>query len=650
MTDKDFLKTEVVPQLPWFLILTFLSVLLRGYYYRITFMLPYSYHYLNPTLFAKDIAFFKYDLNFFFIANAYLSKIISYETLFFVGYIISSFLFVIGIFYLTKTLFKNNAVAYSAVLLTIFAKPALSAMSTIWNYFYYRDLAMGFLLLALVLFLHKRYLWASLLLGIASWIHILFSLYITAFFGILGLLNYVKHKTERRKIIIGSVLLVLLLLPPVYLIFSSEQPTASPEEFQSWLHILKLRSFDHFFPSTWVTNSVIVFLPLFLLFLIFLYYIHTKTEQEFPPSKFKREITLLFGLITALGIIGIVFSEFIPIRMIIIAQLLRPTIFLTILALIFTGYLCINAYHQYKAKREIAPLLIGSALAVALIRYDSKLLLLIEPLLFWIILKPNITKIINNRVYFITKIILSLATIILLIGAIYSYFTPSFLLIPFYGEQLLLLQSLSYLLFPLLLFSILIITYMHDQKSSVLPWVIVICATILALTTFLYAVQDSTQHSDDPCYSSSTSFDLAEHFQYPTFPQTAFYNLSLWTKENLPADALVMIPVQCGDFRNVAQRSVFLDFKYGTMSTFSVNFAQQWFERVQDLNPQRTYQYPTFYTDLITDYRDLTPERVEYLTQKYNITHGVFEKPKKLPHQILYENERYVLYDVQNSE
>ena len=107
-----------------------------------------------------------------------------------------------------------------------------------------------------------------------------------------------------------------------------------------------------------------------------------------------------------------------------------------------------------------------------------------------------------------------------------------------------------------------------------------------------------------------------------------------------------MTPVQCAGLRHHAQRSVWLDFKYGTMSTFNVKFALQWFERVQDLNPSRQHHYKTFYQSLIQDYNNLEQNRVTYLAGKYDIDYGIFEKPKELDFPVVYQNEKYVMYQL----
>ncbi len=232
-------------------VITIVSVLLRGYKYRITFMLPYSYQYLDPVLFSRDIAFFSYDLNFFFLMNAYLSRLISWETLFFAGYVVSSLLLIFGVYYLAKVLFKDYKVGVVAVLLVIFAKPAVSAMTTVWTYYYYKDLAMGIILISLAFFFQKKYILSSVLLGLASLLHILFSLYFVAFYGIYFMWNYVRLSREMKlKMIAGFGILLLFLAAPAYLILSSEETGNSVEEFDQWLGILKMRSFDHFFPST----------------------------------------------------------------------------------------------------------------------------------------------------------------------------------------------------------------------------------------------------------------------------------------------------------------------------------------------------------------------------------------------------------------
>jgi len=90
MGNKNCLEKK---ELLILIFLTIISVLLRGYKYRITFMLPYTYKYLDPSLFTRDLAFFNYDLNLFFYMNAYLSQFFSYETIFFIGYFIGLTIF-----------------------------------------------------------------------------------------------------------------------------------------------------------------------------------------------------------------------------------------------------------------------------------------------------------------------------------------------------------------------------------------------------------------------------------------------------------------------------------------------------------------------------------------------------------------------------
>ncbi len=51
---------------------------------------------------------------------------------------------------------------------------------------------------------------------------------------------------------------------------------------------------------------------------------------------YRQEITIFFVLTIMLGVIAVIFSEFIPVRMLIIAQLFRPTIMITFFAILFS--------------------------------------------------------------------------------------------------------------------------------------------------------------------------------------------------------------------------------------------------------------------------------------------------------------------------
>ncbi len=612
-------------------------------------MIPYSEYFLDPTLFSRDIAFFQYNLNFFFIINAYLSKWFTYETIFFMGYALSSLLLTTGVYYLTKTLFKDKRIAYLAVLLIIFAKPALSAMTTVWNYYYYKDLAMGILLISFTLFLRKKYLWSSLLLGIASLIHILFSLYFVGFYGLYFLYTYFKlSPLERKSVLQGAVIVALFLIAPIYLIVSSEQPASSPQDFQEWISILKLRSFDHFFPSTWITNSVILFLPFFILFIIFLFFLK-RDETIFPPSRYKTEMYAFFIFTIILGIIGIIFSEFIPVRTLIIMQLFRPTIFLTFFAILFSSYLIMTAFEHSLEKKSLTHLLLAILLFVSIFYYDFKLLLLTLPVAITLLYQRKLQEKISLTFAAMLRKVVVIGTIAVIALCLYSFMNPMFLYLPFYGEQIFLLNGLSYALVPLLFAGLLTLLYKRENHpTKKIPVRMYFLLFLVFSIAFVKVVDVSTSQSDDPCYKAPSVFDFQEHFQYPSFTETSMYTLSIWARENTPKDALFMLPVQCGnDFRSFGQRSVFVDFKYGTMSTFSIDFTLQWFERIRDLNPQREYKYHTFYNDIIEDYRRLDQQRITYLAGKYKIDYGVFEKPKLLVYPVAYENDDYVVYALQ---
>lgn len=630
-------------------LITLVTLLLRGYKYRITFMLPYSYQYLDPTLFTRDIAFFPYDLNFFFLMNAYLSKIVSYETLFFVGYLISSFLLILGVYFLAKTIFEDQKIAMLAVLLVIFVKPAVSAMTTVWTYYYYKDVAMGLILISVAFFLRKRYMVSFSILGVASLFHILFSLYFVAFYGIYFMWNYFGMvREQRKKMLFGFVVLGLFLVGPIYLILSSEQPQSSPEEFEQWLGILKTRSFDHFFPSTWVTNSVILFFPLLVLFGLFLYYLWTK--KDFVAAQFKREITLFFGVVIGLGIIAIVASEMIPIRMLIITQLFRPTIMLTFFALLFSSYLIVRAVGRYSQEKDVGEGLLCGGLFVALFYYDFKLLYLFMPLLLLYLLEEKWIRLLGEKGYsWLNKIIFIITGAILLL-CVYSFINPSFLYFSTFGEQIFRLHTLSYVLLDIVGLGIGAMTLFRRGDEITQNGVIAAVIILVLIAGGVNAVHESTIHSDDPCYVPEDDFDWQEHFQYPTYSPTAFNDVARWAGENSPKDALFLVPVECGDFRNVAKRSIFVDFKYGTMSTFSIDFGLEWFERVHALNLERkAYYYNTFYTDFIADYHNLSEERIRELDIIYDLDYAVFKRGKKLSFPVVYENQEYIVYDLQGN-
>ncbi len=645
--------------------LAILGVLLRGYTYRGTFMLPYSYQFLDPTLFSRDIAFFSYDLNFFFLINAYLSKVISYETMFFVGYLISSFLLALGVYLLATTLFQKKEIGYMAVLLTLFVKPAISAMTTIWTYYYYKDLAMGIILISLALFLKKRYVWSFIMLGVASLLHILFSLYFVAFYGLFFVVTLFSPKMaairsitpiDRRRMLFGFFILTLFISSPIYLILSSEQQVNSASDMETWFQILKMRSFDHFFPSTWITNSVVVFIPLLILFLIYLFSLYAKkkflsdTYGEENRGMFRLEVALYFVVCIILGVMAVVFSEVIPVRMLTILQLFRPTIMLTIFGILFGAFVIYWLYTEAKKQSRRDYLFLVFLLFVSLFWYDFRLLYMAVGLLGVYVFEISVSG--CGRIYVVRRLVEWGIGLVLILGII-SFVFPSFLYVSYVGEQIFRFQDTTYV-FLLLGGIVFIIDFVLCKKviERYLPLATGLFLVVGVFSSGVIAVRESTIHSDDPCYTPRSQFDFFEHLQYPAYPVTEHMGVALWAKGNTPKDALFLISPECGsDFRNFGERSVFMDFKYGTMSTFSVKFGLEWWERVKAINPNREeYDYHTFYRNLVEDYGAMEEEQVSKLALKYELDYAVFRIGKNFSFPVAYENSEYVVYDVQQIE
>ncbi len=305
---------------------------------------------------------------------------------------------------------------------------------------------------------------------------------------------------------------------------------------------------------------------------------------------------------------------------------------------------------QYLREKKLLAGILAGSLFAALFLYDFKLMWLIFPILvFTLILEDNKEKSWFRKWHYVTLVM----TIVVFLMCLISLVNKEFFYSTLFGEQIFRLNTFSYVLLFVVGIGFVIFQILTKIKMAKLQgqrYVYGIVAILVAVMLFLggiNAVRESTIRSDDPCYNPEDDFDWEEHFQYPTYSPTAFNDVARWAFENSAKDALFLVPVECGDFRNVAKRSIFVDFKYGTMSTFSVDFGLKWFERVHALNPDRkSYYYNTFYVDFIADYRNLTEARVRDLDDKYGLDYAVFEKGKEMSFPVVYENSEYVVYDL----
>lgn len=297
----------------------------------------------DPTLYQNDLLISEtlkdVPIPFYSLVGK-ISSLIDKDMLFLFIYIITRALLIISIFFLAYTIFKDKIVAYLSVisLLLIRGFLVLASYDIMDKIVFPFFLAVPLLLFSLAFFLRNKYIIASILLAISTYLHATTSFFMLMLYGFYFILN---HKKIDKKVIFSLFLFLIISSPILYQSFAATSSSAI--NFEEWLNFLELRVSGHFFPLSWPIETYLLFSLLILMFLISLKYkpedsIHTKV-MAISLGTF-----LLF-------LIGLIFTEFYPIKAVIQASLFRGiVIFRVIIFLYIINYIV----HAVKSKSNTA--------------------------------------------------------------------------------------------------------------------------------------------------------------------------------------------------------------------------------------------------------------------------------------------------------
>jgi hypothetical protein len=163
--------------------------------------------------------------------------------------------------------------------------------------------------------------------------------------------------------------------------------------------------------------------------------------------------------------------------------------------------------------------------------------------------------------------------------------------------------------------------------------------------------------SDDRPALTSTHPGVIQH-RFADAPEDVA--LEVWCREHLPADALVVLPLEWGTlihFRYGARRAVFVTLKDGAESVFDLDYNQEYRRRVEavcDCKPFDLTHYGDqvgrrrlfMEFDLIRDgVQQMTGDRARRLSRDFGVTHIVVTTSQPLADlgEIVYRDPRYAV-------
>jgi len=114
-------------------------------------------------------------------------------------------------------------------------------------------------------------------------------------------------------------------------------------------------------------------------------------------------------------------------------------------------------------------------------------------------------------------------------------------------------------------------------------------------------------------------------------------DLYTFIRHNIPDNVEILIPFRMEDFRFRTGKISFIDIKF---FQYDPNSLVKYNERYNDLFGN----VPLEFTE--EKYNSINKKDIDYLKKKYNIKYALFEKPKSLDFNIVFENKKYVLYSI----
>ncbi|MFC1716770.1 DUF6798 domain-containing protein [Candidatus Poribacteria bacterium] len=577
-----------------------MHMLYQGYKFGIgnhAIQIPLLKSYFHPDLYPNDpmVATRSHFITFYFIFLAAAERLFGHlEFIFFTAQLITEILTFMAIYHLAHAVFKDRNTAIIAVFLMFTVKPILGGAIIHWNQHTHTYAVLPLILWSLTLFLNRRTRWAYALLGFAANVNIQSATYVLPMFALVSLL-----RTCRESTVIGWRHAIVSLLKDYgfFVLFSLPcliwaLTKAGGPLTDAWIQQLRARSSHHSFPFSWDVKDYTNYLLFFTLG-VMAWALALKEsedrEMHWTLGWFSFVVLLLCG-------IGVVFAEWIPVKIVLRAQLFRSAKFLSIFIVLYTS--CAIRYLWGKST-GYKVLAISIFLVLFLPKYLAFLVLIV--LLYQLVEAKNL--------YWWTAPIVA-AVLVLRVFIPHAEFPKAINLSeitvfarPFFEN------SLRLVILAVFLF------WMSIRKAKSVRLLSRSSMIVAFLVVFVY-ILPATYHQMVP----------------PVEQRGNWVRAQIWAKENTPQDAIFLTSPARQGFRIYSERSVVAENKDGTQQYFDTDYSYEWWARVKDIG-RNSKQYD-----------NLSAQRLTELCRKYGASYLVFPAAKPLPFTHVYENNDYRVY------
>ncbi|HHZ90326.1 TPA: hypothetical protein EYN98_19460 [Candidatus Poribacteria bacterium] len=634
MDNKDFkgiMMNAVVIGLAWvkripidtltvLFLLAVVQPLWHGYQFGVSdhsIQLSIMNRFMDPTLYPDDpmLETEKGYVSFYPRLMTLLIKAISNrEALYFVLHILSYFFYFAMLYHISRFLFdEKSAILCLALMAT--RKIVLGGSSIHFTGLYPSFFTLAFVLLAIYLFLKEKYAIAYTIMGISLNFHTLVAGHAACMLLCYSLLCVISRKIRVRELAKCVGIFVFCASPTIIWILSTRGKMTD-----EWIWLLRVRSSHHSFPLSWSSAHYVNYL-LFLSTgaLSFIY---------IPRLGPHRKILAFVLAIGGLCVIGLIFSEYYPVKFVLQGQLFRSTNFLTIFCVIYiSNYL----YHCWQ--KSVLHKVTTAVIFISLF-LPSNFNLLVLGLILAVIAENLVRN--NNRSYKQSDDEMDKESPS-------SYFSRLLWISIFVLVAILIRSLLPHDSFPAS-FSLnsiisLIQTFFEDRLL-----IYIICAAIIIglftnsmnlvhkLSVLVIMVLLVIIHIVPSAYKGFHSEDRDSQ---------GWRGVQTWARKNTRKTDLFLTPPYMTGFRIFSQRPIVGEWKDGTQQYFDAEYSYEWWRRMRDMKLDGSGG---------RDFDKLGKTEYQKLAEKYGASYLVLSSkiPPGLPK--IYDNNQYSVYQLGDSQ
>jgi hypothetical protein len=612
--------------------LTLLSMLVRGYIFggdsAHTFQIPILLYTSNDLLFWKDYLLGNISPDTIYYSLMSVGLIfLDIEVLFLGVYVMFSYVYVRAVFYLSKSIVKSDTVAFLNVILLMLPKLVLGRDYTFYNVTYYNIIAIPLGLFAIGGFLRGRKRRAFFISGLLLNLHALSGVSLSMIFSLIEILKILKSKIfsgrslweEIKKLGWYWVVWLVGAMPILVWKWWDVSRSNTNLDFDFWLNLVSVRSGHHTFVSQWGQEFWWA-LPILLVGIL----IYQSLKKDYISEKKLEILNLFFQSFAIIFLVGIIFVEIFPLKIIVQLQLFRSSVFLyTILVCLVGGWVVqkVRSGHKFNIP------LVASVIA-GVLTGDGKFLWLVLPV-FAISQFESVSK----RFDQFKSDALSFGVTMVVILGIYIWRHPQWLIrIPnIGGTNVGIFNTITLIVFVI---AILVLQSISQQKFSSAKRRLAIGGIVFVFFSVFFGGLKPAQKS----------WHWQNHLALPWGQEAKddWKDVELWAKSDTDVDDSFLVPPSQGGFRIYSQRPIFGDWKDGTYALFSDKFALEWWERMQVLGYWKGFevQGDRFWNTMDEDSVIRIAQRYY---QKYIVVKGEREDwglPKA------YQNSTYSVYQI----